>query len=97
MLSSKCPSNVYTKSLQFLSILSRSNVQYLTDGAWVDMQVLAKEIIHSRKAVGRLYVNKAHMISISNALTEQLGKYVERVGWLYVSHAHMPRSGNSHC
>lgn len=35
-------------------------------------KVLAKEIIHSRKAVSRLYVNKAQMISIGNALTEQL-------------------------
>jgi charged multivesicular body protein 3 len=35
--------------------------------------VLAKEILHSRKAVTRLYTNKAHMMSISNALTEQLG------------------------
>jgi hypothetical protein len=38
------------------------------------LQVLAKEIIHSRKAISRLYVNKAHMISIGNALTEQLGE-----------------------
>jgi hypothetical protein len=38
------------------------------------MQVLAKEIIHSRKAVSRLYVNKAQMISLGHALTEQLGK-----------------------
>lgn len=30
--------------------------------------------MHSRKAVGRLYVNKAQMISIGNALTEQLGE-----------------------
>lgn len=36
--------------------------------------MLAKEIIHSRKAVSRLYVNKAQMISIGNALTEQLGE-----------------------
>jgi hypothetical protein len=36
--------------------------------------VLAKEIIHSRKAVSRLYVNKAQMMSIANALTEQLGE-----------------------
>jgi hypothetical protein len=43
------------------------------------VQVLAKEIIHSRKAVGRLYVNKAQMISIGNALTEQLGEDQGRV------------------
>ncbi len=36
-------------------------------------QVLAREVLHSRKAVSRLYVNKAHMMSINNALTEQLG------------------------
>ncbi len=30
--------------------------------------------MHSRKAVGRLYVNKAHMMSIGHALTEQLGE-----------------------
>lgn len=35
-------------------------------------RILAKEIIHSRKAISRLYVNKAHMISIGSALTEQL-------------------------
>ncbi|KXZ56318.1 hypothetical protein GPECTOR_1g280 [Gonium pectorale] len=33
---------------------------------------LAKEIIQSRKAVSRLYTNKAHMQSLSTALTEQL-------------------------
>lgn len=42
------------------------------------IQVLAKEIIHSRKAVSRLYVNKAQMISIGNALTEQLGEKQQR-------------------
>jgi hypothetical protein len=36
--------------------------------------VLAKEVLHSRKAISRLYVNKAQMMSIGNALTEQLGK-----------------------
>lgn len=35
-------------------------------------KVLAKEVLHSRKAIGRLYVNKAQMMSIGNALTEQL-------------------------
>eukprot|EP00878_Enallax_costatus_P002622 GHUV01002806.1.p1 GENE.GHUV01002806.1~~GHUV01002806.1.p1 ORF type:complete len:219 (+),score=48.88 GHUV01002806.1:310-966(+) len=35
-------------------------------------KVLAKEILHSRKAVGRLYTNKAQMMSVGNALTEQL-------------------------
>jgi hypothetical protein len=45
------------------------------------VQVLAKEIIHSRKAVGRLYVNKAQMISIGNALTEQLGETQARGIW----------------
>ena len=36
-------------------------------------RVLAKEIIQSRRAVSRLYVNKAQMISIGNALSETLG------------------------
>ncbi|GBF93578.1 vacuolar sorting-associated protein [Raphidocelis subcapitata] len=35
-------------------------------------RILAKEIIQSRRAVSRLYVNKAQMISIGNALSEQL-------------------------
>lgn len=33
---------------------------------------LAKEILASRKAVGRLYTNKAQMMSIGTALKEQL-------------------------
>lgn len=37
-------------------------------------QHLAKEVVQSRKAVGRIYTNKAHMQSLSTALTEQLGK-----------------------
>lgn len=39
-------------------------------------QHLAKEIVQSRKAVSRLYVNKAHMQSLNTALTEQLGEWV---------------------
>jgi charged multivesicular body protein 3 len=35
-------------------------------------KVLAKEVVQSRRAVSRLYVNKAQMISIGNALSEQL-------------------------
>ncbi|KAI8474164.1 MAG: Snf7-domain-containing protein [Monoraphidium minutum] len=35
-------------------------------------KVLAKEIVQSRRAVSRLYVNKAQMISIGHALSEQL-------------------------
>eukprot|EP00882_Tetradesmus_deserticola_P016923 GHRQ01018103.1.p1 GENE.GHRQ01018103.1~~GHRQ01018103.1.p1 ORF type:complete len:159 (+),score=84.93 GHRQ01018103.1:253-729(+) len=35
-------------------------------------KVLAKEVLHSRKAISRMYVNKAQMMSIGNALTEQL-------------------------
>ncbi|KAF5836782.1 Snf7 family, partial [Dunaliella salina] len=34
--------------------------------------VLAKEIVRSNKAITRLTTNKAHMMSISNSLTEQL-------------------------
>jgi hypothetical protein len=37
------------------------------------VQVLAREIVQSRKAVGRLYVNKAQMMCVGNALSEQLG------------------------
>jgi len=33
---------------------------------------LAKEIVHSRRAVGRLYVQKAQMISVGNALAGQM-------------------------
>ncbi len=40
-------------------------------------QHLAKEVVQSRKAVGRIYTNKAHMQSLSTALTEQLGE----LGW----------------
>eukprot|EP00967_Tisochrysis_lutea_P026977 scaffold31198_cov21-Tisochrysis_lutea.AAC.1 len=36
--------------------------------------VLAKEIVRSNKAITRLTTNKAHMMSISNSLTEQLGE-----------------------
>jgi hypothetical protein len=43
-------------------------------------QILAKEIVHSRKAISRLYVNKAQMISIGNALTEQLGETQQHQG-----------------
>lgn len=37
-------------------------------------RTLAREIIQSRRAVSRLYVNKAQMISIGNALSETLGE-----------------------
>lgn len=40
------------------------------------LQILAKEIVHSNKAISRLYVNKAQMISIQGALSEQLGACV---------------------
>ena len=40
-------------------------------------QSMAKEILHSRKAVSRLYTNRAQMMGIGTALTEQLG---ERLG-----------------
>ncbi len=40
----------------------------------VPLQHLAKEVLASRKAVSRLYINKAHMQSLSTALTEQLGE-----------------------
>ncbi|KAK9804420.1 hypothetical protein WJX72_011763 [[Myrmecia] bisecta] len=40
-----------------------------------DMQsakVIARELVHTRRVVGRLYTNKAHIISMSTQLTEQL-------------------------
>lgn len=37
-------------------------------------QMLAKEIVRSNKAISQLYNNKAHMMSISNSLTEQAGR-----------------------
>ena len=36
--------------------------------------ILAKEIIHSRKAVKRLYTSKAHMNSIAMNMKNQLGR-----------------------
>ncbi len=40
----------------------------------VQLQSLAKEIIMSRKTIGRLYTNKAQIMSLSTQLTEQLGE-----------------------
>ena len=37
------------------------------------LQLLAKELVHTRKATTRLYTNKAHMMNMSAQLTEQLG------------------------
>lgn len=39
-------------------------------------QHLAKEILQSRKAVTRLYTNKAHMMSLGTQLTEQMGQSI---------------------
>lgn len=36
-------------------------------------KVLAKELVHTRKTIGYLHVNKAHMVSMNAQLTEQLG------------------------
>ncbi len=36
-------------------------------------KVLAREFIHTRKTIGQLYTNKAHMIAMNAQLTEQLG------------------------
>lgn len=36
-------------------------------------KVIAREIVHTRKTIGQLYMNKAHMISMNAQLTEQLG------------------------
>lgn len=43
-------------------------------------QHLAKEIVHSRKAVARIYTNRAHMMGIGTALTEQLGAWCRPPG-----------------
>ena len=36
-------------------------------------KVIARELIHTRKTIGQLFTNKAHMISMNAQLTEQLG------------------------
>ena len=36
-------------------------------------KVLAKELVHTRRMTGRLWTNKAHMMSMNSQLTEQLG------------------------
>ena len=36
-------------------------------------KVLAREIVHTRKTISQLYMNKAHMISMNAQLSEQLG------------------------
>lgn len=36
-------------------------------------KVIAKELVHTRKAISHLHVNKAHMIAMNAQLTEQLG------------------------
>lgn len=36
------------------------------------LQVLAKEVMHTRKAVSRMYTNKAQLIAMNAQLTEQL-------------------------
>ena len=36
-------------------------------------KVLARELVHTRKTISQLYVNKAHMIAMNAQLTEQLG------------------------
>lgn len=36
-------------------------------------KVLARELVHTRKTIGHLHVNKAHMVAMNAQLTEQLG------------------------
>lgn len=38
-------------------------------------KILAKELIQSRKAVGKLYASKAHMNSVVMSMQQQLCKY----------------------
>lgn len=74
--------NVYLKSasgvchatVPFQWLLFHTYMDHMITPLVASSQILAKEIVHSRKAVGRLYVNKAQMMSISSALTEQLGE-----------------------
>ena len=39
-------------------------------------QHLAKEVVQSRHVVGRLYTNKAQLMSVGTSLTEQLGGWI---------------------
>jgi len=41
-------------------------------GDLVNAKIMAKEILQSKKAISRIYTNKAQLMSISNALMEQL-------------------------
>ena len=42
-------------------------------GDTASAKVLAREIVHTRKTISQLYMNKAHMISMNAQLSEQLG------------------------
>ena len=42
------------------------------------LQHLAREVVQSRRAVSRLYTNKAQLMSVGTSLTEQLGEGVNR-------------------
>ena len=42
------------------------------------VQHLAKEVVQSRQVVGRLYTNKAQLMSVGSSLTEQLGGSADR-------------------
>lgn len=52
--------------------VQRSIKEAAKRGDMTTCKTLAKEIIHSRKAISRMYTNKAHMSSLSSSLTEQL-------------------------
>lgn len=39
---------------------------------------MAKEILNSRKAVTRIYTNKAHLMTLGTTLTEQMGEQAQR-------------------
>lgn len=38
-------------------------------------KVLAKEVIHARKAIAKIYTSKAHINSVQLQMKNQLGKY----------------------
>lgn len=39
-------------------------------------RILAKEIVHARKAISRIYASKAHLNSVQLSMKQQLGESV---------------------
>lgn len=40
------------------------------------MQVIAREVVNSNKAISRLHTQKAHMMDMEMALKHQLGRFL---------------------